>query len=56
MWHIWGRGAYRDLVGIPEGWRPLGTPTRRLEDNIKINFREVGKGAWLRIGIDDWLL
>jgi len=29
------RGTYRVLVGRPEGRRPLGTPTRRLEDNIK---------------------
>jgi hypothetical protein len=28
------RGAYRDLVGNPEGRRPLGRPRRRWEDNI----------------------
>ena len=26
----------------PEGRRPLGRPRRRWEDNIKIDFREVG--------------
>jgi hypothetical protein len=28
------RGAYRALVGKPEGRRPLGRPRRRWEDNI----------------------
>ena len=36
------RNAYKVLVGKPEGKRPLGRPRRRLEDNIKIDFREVG--------------
>jgi hypothetical protein len=36
------RGAYRALVGKPEGRRPLGRPRRRLEDNIKMNIRKVG--------------
>jgi hypothetical protein len=36
------RGAYRILVGRPEGRRPLGRPRRRWEDNIKIDLREVG--------------
>ena len=35
------RGAYRVLVGNPEGRRPLGRPKRRWEDNIKMNLREV---------------
>jgi hypothetical protein len=39
------RGAYRVLVGKPEGWRTLGRPRRRWEDNIKIDLREVGWGA-----------
>jgi hypothetical protein len=33
------RNAYRILVGKPEGKRPLGRPTRRCEDNVKMNFR-----------------
>jgi hypothetical protein len=41
-----GRGAYRILVGIPEGMRLLRTPRRRLEDNIKMDVQEVGWGAW----------
>jgi hypothetical protein len=36
------RGAYRILVGRPEGRRPLGRPTRRWEDNTKMDLREVG--------------
>ena len=28
------KGAYRVLVGSPEGKRPLGSPRRRWEENI----------------------
>jgi hypothetical protein len=31
--------------GEPEGRRPLGSPRRRWEDNIKMDFREVGWGG-----------
>ena len=43
------RNAYRILVGNPEGKRPLGRTRRRWEDNIKIDFREVGcdAGDWI---------
>ena len=44
-----GRGVYRILVGKPEGKRPLGRPRRRWEDNIKIDFQEVGCRAM------DWI-
>jgi hypothetical protein len=37
-----GRGAYRLLVGRPEGRRPIGRPRRRWEDNIKMYLQEVG--------------
>jgi hypothetical protein len=40
------RGAYRVLVGKPEGRRPLGRPRHRWEDNIKMDLREVRWGAW----------
>jgi hypothetical protein len=33
-----GKGAYRVLVGKPEGRRPLGIPRRRRENNIKSGF------------------
>jgi hypothetical protein len=42
------RGAYRALVGKPEGRRPLGRPRRRWEDNIKMDLREV---VWQSV---DW--
>ena len=50
-----GRGAYKVLVGRPEGKRPLGRLRRRWEDNIRMNLQGVGLGAWtglmwLRIG------
>jgi hypothetical protein len=56
-----GRGAYRILVGRPEGRRPLGRPRRRCEDKIKMDLQEVGWGAWtgliwLRIGTGGGLL
>jgi hypothetical protein len=35
------RNAYRMLVGKPEGKRPLGRPTRRWVNNIKINLKEI---------------
>jgi hypothetical protein len=43
------RGAYRALVGKPEGRRPLGRPRRRWEDNIKMGGAQTGL-IWLRIG------
>jgi hypothetical protein len=33
------RGAYRILVGRREGKRPLGSPRRRWEDNIKMDLQ-----------------
>jgi hypothetical protein len=32
-------------VGKPEGKRPLGRSRRRLEDNIKMDLREIGWGG-----------
>jgi hypothetical protein len=48
------RGAFRVLVGKPEGRRPFGRPKRRCEDNIKIDLREVGCGAmyWIDLAWD----
>jgi hypothetical protein len=42
MWHAWGRGVYRVLVGRLKGKRPLGRPRRRWEDNIKMDLKETG--------------
>jgi hypothetical protein len=45
MWHILGdrRGAYRVMVGRPDGKRPLERPRHRREDNIKIYVQAVWK-------------
>ena len=32
------KGLYRLLVGKPEGKRPLGRPSRRWKDNIKMDI------------------
>jgi hypothetical protein len=55
-----GRGAYRVLLGKPEGKRPLGRLRREWENSIKWNFEECD-GAWsgligLRIGRGGGLL
>jgi hypothetical protein len=46
------RGAYNIFVGRPEGRRPLGRP--RWEDNIKMDFREIGFGDvdWIDLAQD----
>ncbi|KAJ4438577.1 hypothetical protein ANN_14524 [Periplaneta americana] len=48
------RNAYRVLVGRPEGKRPLGSLRRRLEDNIKMDLREVGyyDRDWINLAQD----
>jgi hypothetical protein len=56
-----GRGAYRILVGRPEGRRPLGRLRRRWQDNIKMDLQGSKWGSltgliWLRIGIGGGLL
>jgi hypothetical protein len=38
------RGAYRILVGRPEGRQPLRRSRRRWENNIKMDLQEVGWG------------
>jgi hypothetical protein len=48
------RGTCNILVGRPEGWRPLGRPRRRWEDNVKIDIREIGFGVvgWIDLAQD----
>jgi hypothetical protein len=48
------RGVYRILMGKPEGKSPLGKPTRRWEDNIKVDVQKVGcEGMdWIYLGQD----
>jgi hypothetical protein len=52
------RNSYRVLVGQPEGKRPLGKPRHRWEDNVKIDFREIGLGCmdWIHLAQvrDQW--
>jgi hypothetical protein len=43
------RNVYRLLVGKPEGKRPLGRPSRRWMDNIKIDLLEMG------LSVVDWI-
>jgi hypothetical protein len=55
------RGAYRFLVGKPEGRRLFEIPRRRRVNNIKMSLREVGWEAktgsiWQRTGTDGGLL
>jgi hypothetical protein len=52
------RGMYRDLVGKPEGKRPLGRPMHRWEYSIKMDLWKVGCGGveWIELaqGMDRW--
>ena len=48
------RGAYRVLVGKPEGKRPLGRPRRRWVDIMRMDLQEVGCGYvdWIGLAQD----
>jgi hypothetical protein len=48
------RGAYRALVGKPEGRRPLGRTRRRWEDNTNWIFERLGRGGmdWIDLAQD----
>jgi hypothetical protein len=48
------RNAYRILVGLLEGKRPLGRPRPRWEDNIRMDVREIGWGGmdWIYLALD----
>jgi len=37
------RNAYKVVVGNPERKRPLGSRSRRWEDNIRMDLREIGR-------------
>jgi len=49
MYPYGGRCVYRVLVGNPEGKKPLGRSRHRWEDNIRMDFQEVG------CGVMDWI-
>ena len=40
------RGAYKVLMGKPEGKRQLGRPRHRWEDNIKMVLQVAVWGTW----------
>jgi hypothetical protein len=46
--------AYRILVRKSEGKRPLERPRRRWEDNIRMDFRDIGWGGmdWINLAQD----
>jgi hypothetical protein len=48
------RNVFRLLVGKPEGKRPLGRPTRRWIDNIKMDLLETGLNVvgWIGLAQD----
>ena len=37
-----GRSAFKILTGTPAGKRPLRKPSRRWEDNIRMDLKEIG--------------
>jgi hypothetical protein len=45
------RKVYKVLVGKPEGKRALGRPSRRWEDGVRMDLREIGFGGvgWIRL-------
>jgi hypothetical protein len=45
MWHAWERKVYKVLVGKSERKRPLGRPSRRWEDGIRMDLKEIGLGV-----------
>jgi len=48
------RGVWRVWVGKPEGKKALGRPRHRWDDNIKMDFQEVGCGGrdWIELAQD----
>ena len=40
-----GRSAFKILIDKPSGKKPLGRPRRRWEDNIRMEFEEIGMNA-----------
>jgi hypothetical protein len=48
------RNAYKIFIGKPEGKRPLGRPIRRWDDNIRMDFNDIGwEGVeWIHLAQD----
>jgi hypothetical protein len=49
-----GRNVYRFLVGNPKGKTPLGRPSNRWEDGLKMDLREIDWGdvEWINLAQD----
>ena len=49
-----GRSAFKILTGKPTGKIPLERPSRRWEDNIRMNLEEIGinAGNWVHSAQD----
>jgi hypothetical protein len=53
------KNPYKNLVGKPEGRKPLRRPRHRWEDNIKMDLRETRFGGmdWIHLAQDrNWCL
>jgi hypothetical protein len=54
----WERSAYEDLIGKPDGERPLRKPRSKWQNNIKVDLNGMGRVAvdWIRMdqGSDRW--
>jgi hypothetical protein len=48
-----GRGVSNVLLRKPEGKRPLGRPRCRCEENINMEFQELGCGCMDWIEVDE---
>jgi hypothetical protein len=48
------RKVHKVLVGKPEGKRPLGRPSRRWWDGIRMDLKDVGWGSveWIHLAQD----
>ena len=49
-----GKSSFKILIGAPAGKRPLGRPSRRWEDNIRMDLKEIGinKRNWVDLAHD----
>ena len=49
-----GRSAFESLIGKPTGYKPLGRPWCRWEDNIRMDLQEIGinAGNWVNSAQD----
>jgi hypothetical protein len=52
--HGRGEECVQDLMGKPEGKRPLGRPRRRWEDGVRMDLREIGWRSvdWIQLAQD----